>query len=105
LAICAGLSGLSVGLGARFPVRGQRNPARIAAGFGGTLNLIASMLFVAVEVVGVAYAGLIRFGEHWRELEETHVSAWLMPGLILLGIVVAVLSLWVGARHFERLEY
>ncbi len=105
LAICVGLSGLSVGLGARFPVRGQRNPARIAAGFGGTLNLIASMLFVAIEVVGVAYAGLIRFGEHWRELEETHVSAWLMPGLILLGVAVAVLSLWVGARHFERLEY
>jgi ABC-2 type transport system permease protein len=105
LAICIGLSGLSVGLGARFPVRGQRNPARIASGFGGTLNLIASMLFVAIEVLGVAYAGLLRFSGHWQELEETHVSAAMLPGLLLCGIVVAVISLWAGARHFERLEY
>jgi ABC-2 type transport system permease protein len=105
LAICAGLSGLSVGLGARFPVRGQRNPARVAAGFGGTLNLIASMLFVAIEVLGVAYAGLMRFGGPLRELEELHVSAWLLPALVLLGLAVAALSLLVGARHFERLEY
>jgi ABC-2 type transport system permease protein len=105
LAICVGLSGLSVGLGARFPVRGQRNPARIASGFGGTLNLIASMLFVAIEVLGVAYAGLIRFSGHWRELEETHVSAWLLPALLLFGLAVGAVSLWIGTRHFERLEY
>jgi ABC-2 type transport system permease protein len=105
LAICIGLSGLSVGLGARFPVRGQSNPARIASGFGGTLNLVASMLFVTVEVVGVAYAGLIRFGGPWPELEETHFSFWLGPGLVLLGVAVALFSLSIGARHFERAEY
>ncbi|RMF71233.1 MAG: hypothetical protein D6744_18305, partial [Planctomycetota bacterium] len=46
LGVCAGLSGLSIGLGARFPVLTQRNPARIASGFGGTFNLVASMVFV-----------------------------------------------------------
>jgi len=62
-------------------------------------------LFVAIEVLGVAYAGLIRFSGHWRELEETHVSAWLLPALLLFGLAVGLVSLWIGARHFERLEY
>jgi ABC-2 type transport system permease protein len=105
LAICVGLSGLSVGLGARFPVRGQRNPARIASGFGGTLNLVASMLFVACEVLGVGYAGLLRFSGSWRELEETHVAAWILPSLLSFGVMVALVSLWIGIRHFEKLEY
>lgn len=103
--ICIGLSGLSVGLGARFPVLGQRNPARIASGFGGTFNLIASMLFVSVEMVGLAYAGLHRFGESLAMLEEVHLKSWLIPVLLLLGVAVAAGSLWIGARHFERLEY
>ena len=54
LGVCIGLSGLSIGLGARFPVLGNRNPARIASGFGGTLNLIMSMTFVALQMAGVA---------------------------------------------------
>ena len=104
-AICIGLSGLSVGIGARFPVFGQRNPARIASGFGGTFNLIASMLFVAIEMAGLAYAGLIRLGDNFSPLSEIHVSVWLVPALLLLGVLVAAISLLIGARHFERLEY
>jgi len=104
LAICIGLSGLSVGLGARFPLLGQRNPARIASGFGGTLNLIASMLFVSLEVVGVAYAGLLQLGAPLMELDEVRIRMWIVPGLLLLGGAVAAVSMWVGMRHFERLE-
>lgn len=105
LAICIGLSGLSVGIGARFPVFGQRNPARIASGFGGTFNLIASMLFVAVEMSGLAYAGLLRLGDSLSPLGDIHIAVWLIPALLLFGILVAAVSLLIGARHFERLEY
>lgn len=105
LAVCIGLSGLAVGLGARFPVLGQRNPARIASGFGGTLNLIASMLFVGLEMAGLALAGLIRLGGDLIAVETAHVPMWLVPALLGLGVAVAALSLLVGARHFEQLEY
>ncbi len=105
LGICVGLSGLAVGLGARFPVLGQRNPARIASGFGGTFNLVASMLFVAIEMAGLGLAGLLRLGESVGAGGEVHVAGWLTPGLLLLAVVVAGVSLYVGARHFERLEY
>jgi ABC-2 type transport system permease protein len=104
LGICVGLSGLSVGLGARFPLLGQRNPARIASGFGGTFNLIASMLFVAAEMAGLAYAGVTAVDWGLPGAEGVFASHWLALGLFLLGVVVAGVSLWVGARHFERLE-
>ncbi len=104
LAICIGLSGLSVGLGARFPVLGQRNPARIASGFGGTFNLIASMLFVAVEVIGAGWFGLVRAARDLPVMEEIRVPLWLLPALVGLAVLVAAVSLRIGARHFERLE-
>ncbi len=106
LGICIGLSGLAVGLGARFPVLGQRNPAKIAAGFGGTFNLIASMLFVAVEMGCLALAGMRGFGGGGGvSMGEVRDANLLVPALVLFGVLVAGVSLWVGGRHFERLEY
>ena len=106
LGICMGLSGLSIGLGARFPVLRNRNPARIASGFGGTFNLIVSMTFVAVEMAGVA---VLTF----HEMSGTFVvdgafspaGWWMLACLLGLSIVVTFLSMVVGVRHFNRLEY
>ncbi len=101
LGVCVGLSGLSIGLGARFPVLTNRNPARIASGFGGTVNLIVSMLFVSLEMAGV---GWLTF----NVMANPHAAAtsgWLiLPGLVGLGAAVAAGSLWIGVRNFERLE-
>jgi ABC-2 type transport system permease protein len=105
LSVCIGLSGLSVGLGARFPVFGERNPARIAAGFGGTVNLIISMLFVSLMMTGCAMYGLAQIGSRtlarsaFRDEPEL-----LMISLLAGGPIVAAISLWIGRRHFERLE-
>lgn len=108
-AVCVGLSGLSVGLGARFPVLGQRNPARIASGFGGTLNLIASMLFVATLMAGVAMLGL---GELRRVIVDTDplmslsMHSWrIAAGLVLFSLLTAGAAMWAGQRRFARLEY
>jgi ABC-2 type transport system permease protein len=107
--VCIGLCGLSVGLGARFPVLRQRNPARIASGFGGTFNLIASMVFVFLQMTGVA---LLSFEEFrvaaltQSQLPETLSprSVLLAGGLLLFSFLVAGAALWIGGRHFERLE-
>jgi ABC-2 type transport system permease protein len=105
LAICVGLCGLSVGLGARFPVFGQRNPARIASGFGGTFNLILSMLFVFLEMAGVALMSLGEAQQVMTLPDELRPGIVYMGGLLLLtALLVAAASLWVGARHFARLE-
>ncbi len=104
LGVCVGLSGLAVGLGARFPVLGQRNPARIAAGFGGTLNLVASMLFVGLEMAGLALAGFSHLRREISHISELHVALWAIPLLVLFGLAVAGVSIHVGGKYFEKLE-
>ena len=79
-AVCVGLCGLSVGLGARFAVLDERNPARIAGGVGGTINLIASVVFVCLVLAAAAYA-------HWHAADQAldHLDATCV--LILVAIV------------------
>ena len=110
ISVCIGLSGLAIGLGARFPVLGQRNPARIASGLGGTINLIMSMLLVTVELAGIAFVGAKSFGylqytDAQVLVEAMHPDAeTMLYGLLLLGPATALVSLLVGIRHFEKLE-
>ena len=54
----ASLSGLAVGLGALFPDFKQDNPSKIVSGFGGTLCLVISFLYVILFVALVAVRDL-----------------------------------------------
>ena len=49
--LCFGLSGIAVGLGAKMPSLREQSPSRIAAGFGGTLNLVFSTLYIILVVL------------------------------------------------------
>ncbi len=105
LAVCVGLSGLAIGLGARFPVLHHRNPARIASGFGGTLNLIASMVFVGIEMTGVALLSIYEFTKDWILPDQLTTNGWLLVGAMLaFSVVVAGGAMAIGTRHFNRLE-
>lgn len=105
LVVCLGLCGLSVGLGARFPVLGQRNPARIASGFGGTFNLIASMIFVLATMAGVGYLSLMEIHSRAAVVAGLSSRSWAIVGvLVLFGGGVSVVPMVLGARHFSRLE-
>ena len=55
LVLCAGLSGIAVGLGARMPELRESSPAKISSGFGGTLSLVLSSLFIMAVVVVAAF--------------------------------------------------
>ena len=44
LVLCLVLSGISVGLGARLPNLKESDLSKIAAGFGGTLNLLVYLV-------------------------------------------------------------
>ncbi len=46
LILCFGLAGIAVGMGARLPNLREPSPSRIAAGFGGTLCLVVSTLYI-----------------------------------------------------------
>ncbi len=104
LFVCAGLSALAVGTGALYPDLREDNPSRIVSGFGGTLNLVLSVLYVTLiiafmavpyHVTGMSFSG----GEGLR--------AAVLPGVAaaaLVGLCAVILPLRLGVRAFEKLE-
>jgi ABC-2 type transport system permease protein len=54
----AALCGLAVGLGALFPNFKEDNPSKIVSGFGGTLCLVVSFIYIALFVALVALPDL-----------------------------------------------
>ena len=110
--MCIGLSALAVGLGARLPDFRESSPSRIAAGFGGTLNLVLSALFIMATVLptGVTcYCWLNRqngfSGGDWFSLGSfSSVIAGLLIAM-LAGLMATYLPLRAGFRAFRRLEF
>jgi ABC-2 type transport system permease protein len=104
LATCVGLCGLAVGLGARLPNYRETNPGRIASGLGGTLNLIVSVMLVAVTIVlfGVVCYNLVSTGD-LNQLERTDLLV--AAAIVGLGLATAVISMTVGVRAFRRQEF
>ena len=116
LLLCLGLSGIGVGLGARLPVIAEQSPSRIAAGFGGTLNLVISTLFI---VLVLAMATLPYHVYLAKQAESTlsfgdiapwqiAVRSWLIAGSLASPVVsalAALLPMWIGIRTFRRQEF
>jgi ABC-2 type transport system permease protein len=110
--MCVGLAALAVGLGARMPDLRERNASKIAAGFGGTLNLVLSATFVLALVVTTAipcYFYLETLQKQVPDLARlAHVRLLIAAACgaaTLLGAAVTALSMTMGLRAFRRLEY
>ena len=117
LLLCLGLSGIGVGLGARLPVIAEQSPSRIAAGFGGTLNLVIGTLFI---VLVLSLATLPCHVYLARQMEpasafsgefapwQIAIRVWLIIGSLaslLVGGLAALLPMWIGIRTFRRQEF
>ena len=115
--LCLGLSGIAVGLGARLPNLREESPARIAAGFGGTLNLVISTLFIlAVTLLTALPCHFYLAASQTRPgnilAREAPLGQWLefwliagTVGSVVLGLLATVVPLRVGFRAFRRLEF
>lgn len=103
--VCVGLCGIAVGLGARFPVLRHRNPARIASGFGGTVNLVVSMLFVAAMMLAMALITYREFEYSVVQAESNIASLWIVAvAQTVFSLATCTAVMTVGIRHFDRLE-
>jgi hypothetical protein len=60
-----GLSAGSLGLGALLADYKEDDPGKLAAGYGGTINLLVSLVFVAALLVGAGFP-LFAAGLPWR---------------------------------------
>lgn len=108
---CSGLSAIAVGLGAKMPNLRDDSPSRIAAGFGGTLNLVLSTVYVGAIVFLTAvpcHFYLAADGiSHWRVPHE-RLGQLLALGLtasIAIGALATILPLKLGFRAFRKLEF
>ncbi len=107
--LAAGLSGLSVGLGASMPNFRETDPSKIAVGFGGTLNLVAGLLFLLL-ILGLmagpwhARAVLIEADANRFDSMEWVVGAGLALGLAI-GAASVVLPLRAGIRALRDMEF
>ncbi len=115
--LCFGLAGIAVGLGARLPMLAQESPSRISAGFGGTLNLVLSAVYILAMVLltaGPSHFYHIARATSLAAVLENHTDVfwwlhfWLIAGSaasIVLSAVATYLPMWIGQRAFEKMEF
>ncbi len=112
LLLCVGLSGMAVGLGAIMPNFREQSPSKIAAGFGGTLNLVLSALYIMVIVLLTAlpchfYLLSDATDIPPRLLQPNFLKFWLSLGIggsLVLATLVTVLPMRGGLKAFRHLE-
>jgi len=97
----ATLSGLSVGLGALFPNMKEDNPSKIVSGFGGTLCLVISFLYISSFVALVALPGMRKVVE-FRSIISDEVSLVLAA---CLSACVLFIPMIMAIRRVKNLEF
>src|SRR6185503_18881974 len=88
------LAALAVGLGARLPNMRDTSPARIASGFGGTLNLVLSSLYIVAVLLVTSVPTFI-----WAETSTRSIRPAFLIGagwIRLEPVTVMVIGLIVG---------
>jgi ABC-2 type transport system permease protein len=106
--LALGLSGLSVGLGAWMPNFQESDPSKLTVGFGGTLNLVAGLLFLVLvlALMCLPWHLLIVFSGGVQVTGS--VAAWLTAGVVaglVLGAMAVVVPLRIGIRSLRRMEF
>jgi ABC-2 type transport system permease protein len=91
------LNGLAVGLGVLCPNFKDASPSKIVSGFGGTLCLVLSFLYILTSVLVLAFGTT---GMHVR-------ANWAMAsvsGFAMLSFLIGWLPLKLGLRQLGRIE-
>jgi ABC-2 type transport system permease protein len=116
IVLCSGLSAIAIGMGAIMPDLREPSPSKIAAGFGGTLNLVASALYIMTLVLLTAIPWHVRMADDQGVLQNIAGATVQYLGTenaffagvaatIVLGMIATVGPLYVGTRAFRRMEF
>ncbi|MFO8009086.1 MAG: hypothetical protein R6V05_15280 [Candidatus Brocadiia bacterium] len=105
LCVCCGLNGLAVGLGALYPRLGTDNPSKIVSSFGGTLNLICSICFIALAIAPVVVPVHLRMLGAWGGRELAVGLAVGLSVVLVVSLLVSLVPMLAGVRAFARMEF
>ncbi|MBI3839543.1 MAG: hypothetical protein HY288_16610 [Planctomycetia bacterium] len=108
LLLCVGLSGIAVGLGAKMPDLREESPSKIAAGFGGTLNLVISASYIIVVVLLTALPSHFYLAAMQADVDPFRMRTWLIAGTAaacLTGLVATLVPMQIGLKAFRAMEF
>ncbi|HEX3717720.1 MAG TPA: hypothetical protein VH595_07105 [Verrucomicrobiae bacterium] len=94
------LTGLAIGLGALYPNFREDNPTKIVSGFGGTLCLVLSFLYIVGSVT------LLAMGSPWGWRGEASIRGILITwiGFALFSVVFGWIPYRLGLRRVRTFE-
>ena len=94
------LNGLAIGLGTLYPNFREENPSKIVSGFGGTLCLVLSFLYI------VASVAVLAMGSPWGWKGEASVH-WIIGAwttFILMSLAFGWIPWQLGLRRLAKFE-
>lgn len=100
-----GLTSLSIGIGAILPDFREDNPARIANGIGGTLNVLVSLIYISLSVLLLALPAVLLEG---GEAGQRFFARIFFPYILVMGgmqLAAVIVPLRLGLRRWNRLEF
>lgn len=104
--LAMGLNGLAVGLGVIFPNLQESNAAKIVSGFGGTLCLVGSFIYILAFILLLAYLRWDVFKNNtvdpeWYSAPSSRLG---LIGLLSLTLVITAVPLFFSQKRLKRLE-
>jgi ABC-2 type transport system permease protein len=94
--MAVGLAASALGIGARLADYREDDPNKLVAGYGGTINLLASLVFAGLLLIGAAMPVL---GRGWSVTWAAGI-AW----SLLITVLWTAVFLLMARRWFGRLE-
>ena len=90
----------------------EDDPSKIAAGFGGTLNLLVSLVFICAIVTALAVPCHLYFAADNPDFVGSPLSLeqfrfWLTIAIaasLVVGVVGTIVPLRIGIKAFQRME-
>lgn len=104
--LALGLNGLAVGLGVLFPNLQEPNAAKIVSGFGGTLCLVGSFIYILVFLLLLGFLRWDIFRDNTVDPEWYRAPSkqWIIFALASLTLVVTAGPLFFSRKKLKRLE-
>jgi ABC-2 type transport system permease protein len=100
------LCGMAVGLGALFPNFKEDNPSKIVSGFGGTLCLVASFVYIVVIVTLLAFPASLAVTSTKILTPTQHLlGAAASAVAVVLSALALIVPLALARRRLKNMEF
>ena len=103
LCMTSSLSSLGAGLGAIFPNLREDDPTKIISGFGGTLCLVGSFLYILVFILLITLPGMRSFVDSREPV--WWAGDWLLAVALLWTAFNTFFPLWLAQKRVKNLEF